>query len=50
MALSTLSEFDEIARLTTDAQKNLTRLFEVGRNVKRKSMMALMGSLSTLQA
>ena len=50
MALSALSEFDEIARLTTDAQKNLTRLFEVGRNVKTKIHEALMGSLSTLQA
>jgi hypothetical protein len=50
MALSALSEFDEIARLTTDAQKNLARLFEVGRNVKTKIHEALMGSLSTLQA
>ena len=50
MALSALSEFDEIARLTTDAQKNLARLFEVGRSVKTKIHEALMGSLSTLQA
>jgi hypothetical protein len=50
MALSALAEFDEIARLTTDAQKTLTRLFEVGRNVKTKVHEALMGSLSTLQA
>jgi len=50
MALAALAEFDEIARLTTDAQKTLTRLFEVGRNVKTKVHEALMGSLSTLQA
>jgi len=50
MALSALAEFDEIACLTTDAQKTLTRLFEVGRNVKTKIHEALMGSLSTLQA
>jgi hypothetical protein len=50
MALSALSEFDEIARLTTDVQKSLARLFEVGRNVKTKVHEALMGSLSTLQA
>lgn len=50
MALSALSDFDEIARLTTDAQKNLTRLFEVGKNVKTKIHESLMGSLNTLQA
>ena len=47
MALSALTDFDEIARLTTDAQKNITRLFEVGRSVKTKIHEALMGSLST---
>jgi len=50
MALSALSDFDQIARLTTEAQTSLTRLFEVGRNVKTRLHEALMGSLSTLQA
>jgi len=49
MALSALSDFDEVARLTADAQKSLTRLLDVGRSVKTKIHDALIGSLNTLQ-
>jgi hypothetical protein len=50
MALSALSDLDEVARITKDVQKNLDRLLEVGRTVKTKIYEALTGSLNTLQA
>lgn len=50
MALSALSDFDEVGRLSADAQKSLNRLVEVGRSVKTRIYEALMGSLSTLQS